>query len=257
MHSRPESLSAEPDQAEALSASALQDVVCDLAAQPGMGFTRAQVRRLYHQAGGPEDMYGVVQGERWRDGLAASFLRAAAACAEATWLVFDGYADSPILEGTHMVRALPCLLKWISARHTRGLGRGCNRALTAAAPCACRPRGHPQRASARQLRRPQHLRGMPLSTDWRMAQVHDDTSLLCLPNTERVRLDPRSVRILLEGPDMKGASPGLLSRMRCVTLPPLKRQWMCARPPGRTLDPSACAQPAPARQAVRIRACWA
>ena len=59
-------------------------------------------------------------------------------------------------------------------------------------------------------------------------QVHDDTSLLCLPNTERIRLDPSSVRIVLEAPDMRGASPGLLSRMRCVTLSSLKRRWMCA-----------------------------
>ena len=79
--------------------------MCELAAQPGTGFSKAQIRRLYHQAGGPEDMYGAMQGERWRDGLVASCLRSAAASAEATWLIFDGFADSPILEGTAMVSA--------------------------------------------------------------------------------------------------------------------------------------------------------
>ena len=88
----------------------MQEVACELAAQPGSGYTKAHMRRLYQQAGRMGDLYGAVEGERWQDGLATSALRAAAGSNEATWLVWDGPADSAVLEGMTMVRLIQGLL---------------------------------------------------------------------------------------------------------------------------------------------------
>ena len=57
------------------------------------------------------------------------------------------------------------------------------------------------------------------------AQVLDDSTMLCLPSTERVKLDPHTVRLIVEAQDLAGATPSLIGRLACVQLPMLEADW--------------------------------
>ena len=83
----------------------LQEAMTELASRGQPGFQQVTVRSVFHKAGDAGDLYGCVEVERWRDGLAAGVLRDAAAAADGsqTWLVLDGPADPGLLEGLNMV----------------------------------------------------------------------------------------------------------------------------------------------------------
>ena len=62
---------------------------------------------------------------------------------------------------------------------------------------------------------------------WLMAvvQVLDDTRTLCLPNSERIRLDSNTMRMLFEVGDLAKASPATVSRCGMVYVAPQSLGW--------------------------------
>ena len=92
------------------------------------GFQPVVTQYVFHKAGNAGDMYGALENERWRDGLAAGVLRGAATSGaeSTTWLVLDGPVDPGVLEGMNMVGH--------HARHMQSVG-AC-RLLHASSPLA-------------------------------------------------------------------------------------------------------------------------
>ena len=56
-------------------------------------------------------------------------------------------------------------------------------------------------------------------------QVLDDTCTLCLPNSERIRLDNSTMRVLFEVGDLAKASPATVSRCGMVYVAPQSLGW--------------------------------
>lgn len=57
------------------------------------------------------------------------------------------------------------------------------------------------------------------------AQVLDDNCTLCLPNGERLKLNPVTMRMLFEVADLSVASPATVSRCGMVYVPPDHLGW--------------------------------
>ena len=58
-----------------------------------------------------------------------------------------------------------------------------------------------------------------------VVQVLDDTRTLCLPNSERIRLDNSTMRVLFEVGDLAKASPATVSRCGMVYVAPQSLGW--------------------------------
>lgn len=58
-----------------------------------------------------------------------------------------------------------------------------------------------------------------------VVQVLDDTRTLCLPNSERIRLDSSTMRVLFEVGDLAKASPATVSRCGMVYMAPESLGW--------------------------------
>lgn len=56
-------------------------------------------------------------------------------------------------------------------------------------------------------------------------QVLDDNCTLCLPNGERLKLNPDTMRMLFEVADLSVASPATVSRCGMVYVPPDHIGW--------------------------------
>lgn len=56
-------------------------------------------------------------------------------------------------------------------------------------------------------------------------QVLDDTRTLCLPNSERIRLNSSTMRMLFEVGDLAKASPATVSRCGMVYVAPESLGW--------------------------------
>jgi dynein heavy chain, axonemal len=58
----------------------------------------------------------------------------------------------------------------------------------------------------------------PVDTLWveNLNTVLDDNCMLCLPNGERLKLDPARMRVLFEVADLSAASPATVSRCGMV-----------------------------------------
>lgn len=56
-------------------------------------------------------------------------------------------------------------------------------------------------------------------------QVLDDNCTLCLPNGERLKLNPATMRMLFEVADLSVASPATVSRCGMVYVPPDNLGW--------------------------------
>ena len=56
-------------------------------------------------------------------------------------------------------------------------------------------------------------------------QVLDDTRMLCLPNSERIRLDSSTMQVLFEVGDLAKASPATVSRCGMVYVAPESLGW--------------------------------
>ena len=82
-------------------------------------------------------------------------------------------------------------------------------------------------------------------------QVLDDNCTLCLPNGERLKLNPDTMRMLFEVADLSVASPATVSRCGMVYVPPDNLGWRSVQypphrvttgialsPPGRLVPPN-------------------
>ena len=56
-------------------------------------------------------------------------------------------------------------------------------------------------------------------------QVLDDNYTLCLPNSERLKLDPDAMNVLFEVVDLTAASPATVSRCAMVHMPEETITW--------------------------------
>ena len=61
--------------------------------------------------------------------------------------------------------------------------------------------------------------------EWVLLQVLDDTRTLCLPNSERIKLDSATMRMLFEVEDLAQASPATVSRCGMVYVAPQSLGW--------------------------------
>jgi hypothetical protein len=59
------------------------------------------------------------------------------------------------------------------------------------------------------------------------AQVLDDNCALCLPNGERIRLNPQGMRLVFEASDLAAASPATVSRCGMIYVPADLVGWQC------------------------------
>lgn len=63
------------------------------------------------------------------------------------------------------------------------------------------------------------------ASERRAGQVLDDNYTLCLPNSERVKLDPEAMNVLFEVADLAAASPATISRCAMVHMPEDAVTW--------------------------------
>ncbi len=140
--------------------------------------------------------YNLLTNE-WTDGLGSTLIRNAVndTTPDKKWVVFDGPVDAIWIENMNTgERACSGRTAWGSRGRvgTPAGGKG-----------SWRPPGHV--ASSANPKRSMRARA-----------VLDDNCTLCLPNGERIKLNPTTMRMLFEVQDLAVASPATVSRCGMV-----------------------------------------